>query len=180
MNIQQWPNHLRDKDDLVSIGSHALLDCAEKFDVNAKNTFTSFFKRTFQGHIMNFYNPDRQKSVTAGKNGVSMVSIDDVIPGANGDKDQKIGDMIPDESGENASADMSKEEQITAMKDWIEALPEEEKIAINMYFPMDGSEPATLEEIAGKIGKSTMGAQKIVKRVIKKLKEKANEKGFIH
>lgn len=89
-----------------------------------------------------------------------------------------ISDLLSD--NESPINELEKSEKRAILNDWIKQLPKVEQIALMMYYlPEDGNKNATYEEIGKKIGMSTMGAKKLVDRVILKLKKTAKEQGWL-
>lgn len=191
------PEQASSREDLVQEASLALMKAIENFDVNSKNIFNAYAIKCISGAIQNYNNPVRQKSVVAGKRDektgevTGMDSIDTVISGSRGewaDKDTTLGDTIPDENahtpGEGTfdqelgwvSDSDSKAEKKALLNDWMKRLSDKEQLAIKLYFPDDGSERLTYDEIAKKLGmKSKMGAKKLIDRTLDKLKKFAAE-----
>jgi len=182
------PNQASHKDDLVQEASLALIKAIEEFDVNSKNIFNAYAIKCITGAILNAYNPVRQKSIVDGKvdengNVTSTVSVDAQVSGSRGewaDRDMTIGDLIPDESVKvpGDDAEEIENEKKRLLHDWINQLPDREKMAIKMYFPSkleEGQKQSTLEEIGKKLKMSKMGAKKLIDRIISNLKKKAEE-----
>ena len=172
------PQYSNKRDDLVQDASLALIKAIDAFDPNQGTIFTAFAKKYINGAILNSINPIRNSSLDGGRSGAG-VSIDSKVSGSRGtfaDKDMTVGDLIPDTSLEsNPLLKEIDDEQRALLNDWINRLPDIEKTAITMRFLTD--EGATFEEIAKKVGMTTMGAKKLVDRVVKKLRLWAEEAG---
>lgn len=178
------PEWRKDKDDMVQEASITLMKCIEKFDPSTKNIFNAYIKPSITGCLLNFHNTNRKKSVDNQKGDVGfMASIDDKISGSRGewaDKDSTVGDTIPDESeSSNIFGSMEDDEKRAALADWISQLPSAEKRAITMrFYPPVGQDPKTFDQIGKAIGMSTMGAKKLVDRVVANMTRMAEEQGL--
>lgn len=180
--IRSHFNYSDKRDDLIQEASLALIKAIENFKVDSGVIFTSYAAKCINGAILNTINTNRYKSIDNFKGDTgSLVSIDDKVKGSNGagdDKDMSISDLLPDD--ENPVSEFEKSEKRTILNDWIKQLPKIEQIALMMYYlPEDGNKGATFEEIGKKIGMSTMGAKKLVDRVVLKLKKTAREQGWL-
>lgn len=187
------PNAARDRDDMVQECLIALTTAIDKFKPESGNIFNAYVNTYISGIIMNHNNPARQKSIVDGKgnsygeNKVSVGSLDQTVGGDNGewaDKEQSLSDKIPDDNahipGEESEDDKSEHRAI--LRDWLNELPEDERKVVEMYFLVDSDkERPSMEDMGKQLSKSMskMGVQKLMGRVLKKLRQKAEEAGFV-
>lgn len=187
------PNAARDRDDMVQECLIALTTAIDKFKPESGNIFNAYVNTYISGIIMNHNNPARQKSIVDGKgnsygeNKVSVGSLDQTVGGDNGewaDKEQSLSDKIPDDNahipGEESEDDKSEHRAI--LRDWLNELPEDERKVVEMYFLVDSDKKRpSMEDMGKQLSKSMskMGVQKLMGRVLKKLRQKAEEAGFV-
>jgi DNA-directed RNA polymerase sigma subunit (sigma70/sigma32) len=71
------------------------------------------------------------------------------------------------------------EEEYELLKDFMQRLPDKERIALELYYPANPDDKKTFEEIGQALGgMSKVGARQVVNRAFAKLKEFAKEYGY--
>jgi RNA polymerase sigma factor (sigma-70 family) len=189
--IMMHPEYSSEKEDMEQEALIYLTNAIAKFDTKSGTIFNAFANKYISGALWNHNNVKRQKSIVNGKgdsfgrNRLQVVSLD--TPLENGgagsewaDKDQTVADKIEDENHVDPweYSDEEMEEHAAILHDWYETLPEQEKTAMQMYFTPNGEDGATFEEIGKVIGMSKMGVQKLINRVIIKVRKLAEKEGF--
>ena len=191
--IAAHPEFVSEKSDMEQEALIALTNAIEKFDGGSGNIFSAFANGYIAGTLINHDNPQRQKSSVNGKgdsygrNAVSVFSIDATPKsgeaGDYADKETSLAEKLEDPNQRRPWDESPEElaEHAAILHDWYETLPEQEKIAMKMYFPpYSDMKPATLEEIGQAIGGMTkMGVQKLITRTIIKLRKLAEQAGFV-
>ncbi len=155
--------------DLVNEGNLGLIRAAERFDGAKGVRFVSYAVWWIRQAILQAID----RTATSGRGDEEekpprprWISLDAPLgPGASG----RLEDVVADD-GEAPDRELEREALRTAVEASLTCLPEREARVLRRYFGMDGSGPATLDQIGRELGVSRERVRQIKDRALARLR----------
>lgn len=154
--VRKYSNTPYDLDELISIGLNSLVDSVDTFNINGKIQFEIYLESSIYFAISRFINKE--------KNHLNNISLETI----------KNEDNISIDSISNFTL-----EQKNIVKKIIEELPKRDKNIIIKYFGFI-DKPITQQEIAKELGVSHQNISKIIKRILRNIKDELEDNELIN
>lgn len=98
--------------------------------------------------------------------------------GQNEDNDSTLGDMVADDTAPEVDAKINNDDLHKSLKKIIKSLTVREQQVIQARFPLDGSTPATLEDLGEKMGLTRERIRQIEAKALEKMSRNSRGKMF--
>ncbi|MDB5796633.1 MAG: rpoS [Paucimonas sp.] len=93
------------------------------------------------------------------------------------DPQASLIDLLPGRSDENPDARAEQHELYVLVRDWLQKMPDKQRIVIARRFGLDNDDPATLEELAAEMGVTRERVRQIQQEALIKLKRALTARG---
>ncbi|MDO8301280.1 RNA polymerase sigma factor RpoS [Lacisediminimonas sp.] len=93
------------------------------------------------------------------------------------DPQASLIDLLPGRSDDNPDARAEQQETHVLVRDWLQKLPDKQRIVIARRFGLDNDDPATLEELAAEMGVTRERIRQIQQEALVKLKRTLTARG---
>ena len=158
-----------DKKDLISIGNIGLMKAISTFDISKKTKFLTYAVKCIDNEILMFLrNLKKERNVD---------SLDVTISYDKNGNELKIIDTISNKT--DIVEDYTNNETYQAIRQLVNDLPNRDKEIIMLHFGFYGDKTYTQAEIANMLFISQSSISRLVKKIVKKLGQQLQEKGFI-
>ena len=158
-----------DKKDLVSIGNVGLMKAITTFDISKKTKFSVYAVKCIDNEILMFLRKLKKER--------NVDSLDETIGYDKNGNELKIKDIISDKT--DIVKDYTNNETYQAIRQLVNDLPNRDKKIIMLHFGFYSDKTYTQTEIANMLSLSRPYVSRLVKKIVKKLGQQLQEKGFI-
>jgi RNA polymerase nonessential primary-like sigma factor len=95
------------------------------------------------------------------------------------DPQSSLMDMLPDEGDVSPDAHAEQHEMTVLVRDWLQKLPDKQRIVVMRRFGLDNDDPATLETLAEEMGVTRERVRQIQQEALVKLKRAMAARGVV-
>ena len=95
------------------------------------------------------------------------------------DPQSSLMDMLPDEGDVSPDAHAEQHELTVLVRDWLQKLPDKQRIVVMRRFGLDNDDPATLETLAEEMGVTRERVRQIQQEALVKLKRAMAARGVV-
>ena len=154
-------------EELISIGTVGLMKAISTFNSDKNIKLATYASRCIENEILMFL---RKNS-----SGRREISIDEPLSVDWDGNELHLSDILGSDA-DVVFSDMEDEEERKILRDAVMALPERERIIIEMRYGLSGECELTQKEVADKLGISQSYISRIEKKIMVRLKHKIEEK----
>jgi RNA polymerase nonessential primary-like sigma factor len=95
------------------------------------------------------------------------------------DPQSSLMDMLPDEGDVSPDAHAEQHEMTVLVRDWLQKLPDKQRLVVMRRFGLDNDDPATLETLAEEMGVTRERVRQIQQEALVKLKRAMAARGVV-
>jgi RNA polymerase nonessential primary-like sigma factor len=95
------------------------------------------------------------------------------------DPQTSLMDMLPDEAGTSPDMRAEHHEMTVLVRDWLQKLPDKQRLVVMRRFGLDNDDPATLETLAEEMGVTRERVRQIQQEALVKLKRAMAARGVV-
>jgi len=95
------------------------------------------------------------------------------------DPQSSLMDMLPDEGDVSPDAQAEQHEMTLLVRDWLQKLPDKQRVVVMRRFGLDNDDPATLETLAEEMGVTRERVRQIQQEALVKLKRAMAARGVL-
>jgi RNA polymerase nonessential primary-like sigma factor len=95
------------------------------------------------------------------------------------DPQTSLMDMLPDEADVSPDARAEQHEMTLLVRDWLQKLPDKQRVVVMRRFGLDNDDPATLETLAEEMGVTRERVRQIQQEALVKLKRAMAARGVV-
>jgi len=95
------------------------------------------------------------------------------------DPQSSLMDMLPDEGDVSPDAHAEQHEMTVLVRDWLQKLPDKQRVVVMRRFGLDNDDPATLETLAEEMGVTRERVRQIQQEALVKLKRAMAARGVV-
>lgn len=95
------------------------------------------------------------------------------------DPQSSLMDMLPDDGDVSPDAQAEQHEMTLLVRDWLQKLPEKQRVVVMRRFGLDNDDPATLETLAEEMGVTRERVRQIQQEALVKLKRAMAARGVM-
>jgi len=95
------------------------------------------------------------------------------------DPQSSLMDMLPDEGDVSPDAQAEQHEMHLLVRDWLQKLPDKQRVVVMRRFGLDNDDPATLETLAEEMGVTRERVRQIQQEALVKLKRAMAARGVV-
>jgi RNA polymerase nonessential primary-like sigma factor len=95
------------------------------------------------------------------------------------DPQSSLMDMLPDEGDVSPDAQAEQHEMTLLVRDWLQKLPDKQRVVVMRRFGLDNDDPATLETLAEEMGVTRERVRQIQQEALVKLKRAMAARGVV-
>ncbi|MDN4055509.1 RNA polymerase sigma factor RpoS [Massilia sp. YIM B02763] len=95
------------------------------------------------------------------------------------DPQSSLMDMLPDEGDVSPDAHAEQHEMTLLVRDWLQKLPDKQRVVVMRRFGLDNDDPATLETLAEEMGVTRERVRQIQQEALVKLKRAMAARGVV-
>jgi RNA polymerase nonessential primary-like sigma factor len=88
-------------------------------------------------------------------------------------------DMLPDEGDVSPDTRAEQHEMSLLVRDWLQKLPDKQRVVVMRRFGLDNDDPATLETLAEEMGVTRERVRQIQQEALVKLKRAMAARGVV-
>ena len=88
-------------------------------------------------------------------------------------------DMLPDEGDVSPDTHAEQHEMTVLVRDWLQKLPDKQRLVVMRRFGLDNDDPATLETLAEEMGVTRERVRQIQQEALVKLKRAMAARGVV-
>lgn len=158
--------------DLVNEGNLGLLRAAERFDETHGVRFVSYAVWWIRQGMLRAIARDRALN---GTRSARNLSLDQPL---RGDGTAALQELVPDDRYEAPEERVLRTGMRRAVDSSLTDLPEREQLVMRLYYGLDGTAPATLEEVGERLGVTRERARQIKERALARLRAGAPRHGL--
>lgn len=161
--LHKFNNTTYDKKDLISVGLIGLIKSVDTFDISKNVQFVTYSRKCINNEILMF--------IRKNKKYMKVKSLDFTIRINDEGNEIPILDTISDIHSDFVLT-LEDNEYHQAIRNIVEQLPELEKYIVMKYFGFIDNQSMNQHEIAKELGLSQPYVSKIIKKVLKNIKDK--------
>ncbi len=164
--VKKYYSQTGDQDDLISIGTIGLIKGISTFKPDKNVRLATYASRCIENEILMHFRAQRKLQ--------SEVSLSDTLEAAGEEGNLSLMDVIAVDDDMQERLDVQEAcEKVRRCVDT--CLDDRERMVINLRYGLDGGQPQTQREVAGRCGISRSYISRIEKRALLRLREEMKD-----